>query len=145
MIAISFSRGSSLSRDWTHVSCVSCITGGFFKCWAFIFLRKPIGKISMGGGSGLVANSCLTLAILWTATCQAPLSVGFSRQECWCGLPFPSPGDLPNPGIEPRSPSLQADDLPTEHEGRPIHRCISTNENSFNVQWWEFGSVMQSQ
>ena len=40
---------------------------------------------------------------------QAPLSVGFSRQECWNGLPFPSPGDLPDPGIEPRSPALQAD------------------------------------
>ena len=45
---------------------------------------------------------------------QAPLSVGFSRQEYWSGLPFPSPGDLPDPGIEPRSPALQADSLPTE-------------------------------
>ena len=43
---------------------------------------------------------------------QAPQSMGFSRQECWSGLPFPSPGDLPNPGIEPRSPALQADALP---------------------------------
>ena len=42
---------------------------------------------------------------------QAPLSMGFSRQEYWSGLPFPSPGDLPDPGIEPRSPTLQADDL----------------------------------
>ena len=50
----------------------------------------------------------------WTVTCQAPLSMGFSRQEYWSGLPFPSPGDLPNPGIEPRSPALQADSLPTE-------------------------------
>ena len=45
--------------------------------------------------------------------CQAPLSKGFSRQECWSGLPFPSLGDVPDPGIEPRSPALQADDLPT--------------------------------
>ena len=59
-----------------------------------------------------VAKSCLTLVILWT--CQAPLSMGFSRQEYWSGLPFPSPGDLPNSGIEPRSPALQADDLPAE-------------------------------
>ena len=50
----------------------------------------------------------------WTVACQAPLSVGFSRQEYWSGLPFPSPGDLPNPGIEPGSPVLQADSLPTE-------------------------------
>ena len=47
----------------------------------------------------------------WTVAHQAPLSVGFSRQEYWSGLPFPSPGDLPNPGIEPRSPALQADAL----------------------------------
>ena len=45
---------------------------------------------------------------------QAPLSMGFSRQEYWSGSPFPSPGDLPDPGIEPASPALQADDLPTE-------------------------------
>ena len=45
----------------------------------------------------------------WTVTYQAPPSMGFSRQEYWSGLPFPSPGDLPNPGIEPGSPTLQAD------------------------------------
>ena len=45
----------------------------------------------------------------WAAACQAPLSMGFSRQEYWSGLPFPSPGDIPHPGIEPRSPALQAD------------------------------------
>ena len=44
---------------------------------------------------------------------QAPLSMGFSRQEYWSGLPYPSPGDLPDPGIEPGSPALQADSLPT--------------------------------
>ena len=47
----------------------------------------------------------------WTIACQAPLSMGFFRQECWSGLPCPPPGDLPNPGIEPRSPALQADSL----------------------------------
>ena len=50
----------------------------------------------------------------WTVACQAPLSMGFSRQEHWSGLLFPSPEDLPNPGIEPRSPALQADSLPSE-------------------------------
>ena len=50
---------------------------------------------------------------------QAPLSMGFSRQEYWSGLPFPSPGDFPDPGIEPKSPALQADDLPTELWGKP--------------------------
>ena len=52
-----------------------------------------------------------------TVAYQATLSIGFSRQECWSGLPFPSPGDLPNPGIEPRSPALQADVLPSEPPG----------------------------
>ena len=58
---------------------------------------------------GLVAKSCLTLATPWAIACQAPLSMGFSRQEYWSGLPFPSPGDLPGPGTELQSPSLQAD------------------------------------
>ena len=53
-------------------------------------------------------------ATLWSVACQAPLSMGFSRQEYWSGVPFPSPGDLPNPGIEPRSPALQADALSSE-------------------------------
>ena len=64
--------------------------------------------------SGLVAKSCPTLATPWTVACQAPLSMGFSRQESWSGLPFPSPEDLPDSGIEPVSPALQADDLLTE-------------------------------
>ena len=55
----------------------------------------------------------------WTVAYQALLSMGFSRQEYWSGLPFPSPGDLPDPGIEPRSPTLQADALPSEAPGRP--------------------------
>ena len=50
----------------------------------------------------------------WTVTNQALRSMGFSRQEYWSGLPFPSPGNLPNPGIEPGSPALQADSLPSE-------------------------------
>ena len=54
----------------------------------------------------------------WTVAYQAPPSVGFSRQENWSGLPFPSPGDFPNPGIEPRSPAMQADALPSELPGK---------------------------
>ena len=53
----------------------------------------------------------------WTVAHQAPSSMGFSRQEYWSGLPFPSPGDLPNSGIEPRSPALQADALTSEPPG----------------------------
>ena len=58
-------------------------------------------------------------ATLWTVAHQALLSMGYSRQEYWSGLPFPSPRDLPNPGIEPRSPALQADALSSEPPGKP--------------------------
>ena len=64
-----------------------------------------------GGGRGLVTKLCLSLAIPWTVASQTSLSMGFSRQEYWSGLPFPSPGDLPDPGIESGSPALQADSL----------------------------------
>ena len=62
----------------------------------------------------------------WTVACQAPLSIGFSREEYWSGLLFPSPGDLPDPGIEPGSPALQADSLPAELTGKPrfIHSSV---------------------
>ena len=67
-----------------------------------------------------VAQSCPTLT-LWTVACQAPLSTEFSRQVFWSGLPFPSPGDLPNPGIEPRSPAWQVDSLLAKPQGNPIN------------------------
>ena len=57
---------------------------------------------------------CLTLETPCTVACQAPLFMGFSKQEYWSGLPFPSPGDLLNSGVEPRSPALQVDSLPAE-------------------------------
>ena len=65
---------------------------------------------------------------LWTVARQAPLSMGFSRQEYWSGLPCPSPGDLPDPGIEAMSPAalaLQVDSLPVSHWGNPmgIYKC----------------------
>ena len=56
--------------------------------------------------------------IPWTVAYQAPPSMGFSRQDYWSGLPFPSPGDLPDPGIEPSSPALQADALTSEPPGK---------------------------
>ena len=71
--------------------------------------------------------SCVWLfATPWTAAYQAPLSMGFSKQECWSGLPFPSAGDLPDPGIEPGSPTLQEDALPSEPPGKPVLVCIGT-------------------
>ena len=66
----------------------------------------------------LVAHSCPTLATPWTVAHQACLFMGVSRQESWSGLPLPSPRDLPDPGIEPWSPALQADSFPTELRGK---------------------------
>ena len=64
----------------------------------------------------------------WTVAHQAPLSMGFFRQEYWSGLLFPSPGDLSDPGTEPRSPALQADSLPSE----PLGKVESANTMIFS-------------
>ena len=99
-VAIPFSRGSSRPKDWTWVS---CITDRFFTIWA---TRKSF--------------SCVRLFVTpWTIACQAPLSMDFSRQECWSVKPFSSPAFLPNPGNESRSSALQVDSLPSEPPGKP--------------------------
>ena len=91
-VAISSSRGSFQLRDWTRVSHVA---GRFFTIWAtreaYIYMLHVKSL-----------QSCLTLW-QWTVAHQAPLSMGFSRQEYWSGLPCLPPGDLPDPGIEPIS------------------------------------------
>ena len=72
-----------------------------------------------------------------TVAHQTPLSMGFSRQEHWSGLLFPSPGDLPNPAIEPRSPALQADSLPTDPPEKPnawLH--LNNYEFFFHITFW---------
>ena len=68
----------------------------------------------------LVFNHVRVFATPWGIACQAPLPMEFSKQEYWSGLSFPSPGDLPNPGIKPRSHSLQTDSLPSEPPGKSI-------------------------
>ena len=74
----------------------------------------------------LLTQSCPTLVTPWTVAFQATLSMEFSRQEYRSGLPFPSPGDLSNPGIEPGSPTLQADSLPSEPPGKPSFENASS-------------------
>ena len=75
-------------------------------------------SLVLGAGEDNVKVKSLShdrlFATPWAVAYQAPPSMGFSRQECWSGLPFSSPGDLPDPGIEPGSPALQADALPSE-------------------------------
>ena len=80
---------------------------------ASLFLCPVAGR----GREGVVAQSCPTLATPWTVAYQASPSMGFSRQEYWSGLPFPSPGDLPNPGIKPGSPASEPDALTSEPPG----------------------------
>ena len=99
--ALPFSRGSSQLRDWTQVS---CIAGRFFTSWVTREAQKWKCESE-------VAQSCQILydPMGCRVACQAPLSMGFSKKEYWSGLPFPSPGDLPGPGIEPGSHTVQAD------------------------------------
>ena len=66
----------------------------------------------------------------WTVARQAPLSMGFSRQEYWSGLPFPSPGDLPDPGTEPASPVLAGRFFTTEPPGKPINGVVCMRAKS---------------
>ena len=82
---------------------------------------QPRGMVRTTKGMGIAGSGsgdCVPLfATLWTVAHQAPLSMGSSRQEYWSRLPCPSPEDLPNPGIETRSPALLADSLPSEPQG----------------------------
>ena len=90
-------------------------------------------EISLGisGGGGLVTKSCPTLVTLWIEEPGRLQSMGFSRQEYWSGLPFPSPGDLPNPGIKPGSLALQADSLPAELPGKSRGNISQHNKSSY--------------
>ena len=116
-----FSNESTLRMRWP-------------KYWSFSFSISPSKEIPglisfrMTGWVVVVVvkvtQSCPTLATPWTVARQIPLSMGFPRQEYWSGLPFPSPGDLPNPGIKPMSPALQADSSSAELGGKPFPlRC----------------------
>ena len=107
----------------------------------------------------LITQSCPILCSPWTIAHQAPLSMEFSKQEYWSGKPFPSPGDVPDPRIEPGSPSLQADSLPSEPPNQrshnlwrnrdqdigqilcSFHHCLGTNILSLSVSWFPCSSL----
>ena len=100
---------------------------------SFIMQRSPL-PLAVGFWKGKhkspclrsVPQSCPTLVTSWTVACQTPLSMGFSRQKYWSGLPFPSPRDLPEPGIKPASPILLADSLPPQASSI-VHRTWTGN------------------
>ena len=94
---------------------------GLLHCRQIALPSEPPGKVKVK------SLSCVRLFVTpWTVAQQAPPSMGFSREEYWSGLPFPSPGDLPDPGIEPRYPALQADALTSEPPGKPQTTIINT-------------------
>ena len=78
-----------------------------------------VGFLTVNIWLGLVAKLCPTLVTPWISAHQPPLSMGFSKQVYWSGLPFPPEGDLSNPGIERRSPTLGMDSLLSEPPGKP--------------------------
>ena len=100
----------SLLSTWNHHNIGNQLYSntkykGFFK--KILILERYFQGIMPNSYCCLVPKSCPTLLWPpWTVAHQAPLSMGFSRQECWSGLPFPSPGDLPNTGIKPASPAV---------------------------------------
>ena len=109
-VAMLSSRGSSAPRYQRDPAFLMspALPGGSFTTSA------PPGKVKVKSLSRV-----RLFATPWNVAPQALLSMGFSRQEYWSGVPFPSPGDLPDPGIEPRSPALEADALTSEPPGKP--------------------------
>ena len=104
---------------------MSLLTPGLFSCWfgfGFVTIHKhpvDVTELKHWDEKKVKSLSCVWLFVTsWTVARQAALSVGFSRQEYWSGLPFPPTGDLPDPGIKPRFPALQADSLPCEPAGK---------------------------
>ena len=104
---------NNLNLEWLYLNIMKAIydkhTANLYsvvKDWELFLYDQEQDKDAYY--DGLVTKSCPTLATPWTIAHQVPLSMGFSRWEYWSELPFPSPGDIPNPGIEPGSPALQA-------------------------------------
>ena len=117
--------------------------------WSSLHSLKDLGKDKTKWGLKLSSPKtkflwcvCVCVCVLlshvrffvtpWSIAHQAPLSMGFSREKYWNGLPFPSPGDLPDPGIEPRSPALKADSFPSEPPGNPI-LCWVLPKNNYSL------------
>ena len=108
----------------THSSVLAWRIPGTVEPGGLLFVgshsQTQLKRLSSSSSDGLVNESCLTLATPWTLARQAPLCMGFSRQEYWSGLSCSSPEDLPDPGIKPRSPTLQADSWLSEPPGKSM-------------------------
>ena len=102
-------------KTWRSTFLDACIFGVDFHC-SGVCRAQPLSHVPL-------------FVTLWTVTHQAPLSMEFSRQKYWSGLPFPSPGHLPYPGIEPTFPALLADSLPLSHQGSPFCTALDQCSN----------------
>ena len=98
---------------------------------SILALRKGKGSL----------NHVWLFVTLWTVAHQAPLSMGFSKQQYWSGLPFPSPGDFSDPGIKAGSPALQADALSSEPSGKPLHR--KSTPHGYGLVWRSNQSILK--
>ena len=116
--AVPSTRGSYWPRDQTWVCKSSALADRFFTTSSLGRLKKK-KKSHQCQVKVLVTKLCLTLCYPMHWSPPVPLSMGFPRQEYWSGLSFPSSGDLPNPGIKPGSPTLQADSLLPQPSGKP--------------------------
>ena len=121
---------SSLTRDWTRTPCNEKLQLLLFWCilWSMGYMMMMC-----------VLSRVWLFATPWTVACQAPLSMGFSRQEYWSRLPSPSPGDLPDPGVKPGSLALQADSLLSKPPGKPKmtkSRCglVPLSQGTFSLK-----------
>ena len=101
-------------RKTTSASVISLYFGSTFSSLAYS------NRVGYQPACTYVLTRALPFVTPWTVAHQAPLSMGFPRQEYWSGLPCPPPGDLPDPGIKPKSPALQAGSLPLSHRGSPL-------------------------
>ena len=113
-----------------------------WRSWSSMVLWRPTRpsrtntKKRFFSSQGCQSLSCVWLFVtLWTVARQASQSMGFSRQEYWTGLPFPSPGDLPDPAIKLRSLALQADSLPSDSQEKPHHRGLECKSRKSRDIW----------
>ena len=122
------------------------LMGGDFWYDANTLWETPLDRLKIVcGGGGLVAKSCPTLVTPWTIAHQTPLSMGFPRQEYWSGLPSSTPGDLPDPGIKPKSTAVQVGSLPLSHQGshkivwitlNPLEEGLAIHSCILGHSWW---------
>ena len=123
-------QGKSLVVSHKVALCItstSIVQSSYFLYLSIFVQRGDLGPDFFVCCAQLLSRASL-LATPWTVTLQAPLSVGFSRQEYWSWLPCPPPGALPNSGIKPRSPASQVDSLLSEPPGKPLFYVLKATQ-----------------